>query len=38
MSKAFQRLLRRQIDDYMNDKLILLLIGFKKNHNGEHCF
>ena len=27
----------QQIEDYMKDKLSNLLIGFRKNHNTQHC-
>ena len=37
MSKVFERLMYRQIDNYMNDKLSLLLTAFRKNHNTQHC-
>ena len=37
MSNFFERLMSKQIDDYMNDKLSLLLTGFRKNHNTQHC-
>ena len=37
LSKVFKRLMYRQIDDYMNDKLSPLLTGLRKNHNTCHC-
>ena len=37
MSKVFERLMHRQIDDYMNDKLSPLLTDLRKNHSFQHC-
>ena len=36
LSKVFKRLMYRQIDDYVNDKLSPLLTGFRKNGNTRH--
>ena len=37
ISKAFEIIIYKQIDDYMNDKLSPLLTGLKKNHNSQNC-
>ena len=37
ISKAFEIIMYKQIDDYMNDKLSPLLTGLKKNHNTQNC-
>ena len=37
VSKVFERVMYQQIEDFMKDKLSNLLIGFRKNHNTQHC-
>ena len=37
MSKDFERLLYRQIETFMNDKLSIKLSGFRKNCNTQYC-
>ena len=36
MLKVFERLVYRQIGNYMNDKLSPFLTDFRKNHNTQH--
>lgn len=36
LSKVFERLMFKQIDNYRNDKLLPLLTGFRKNYNIHH--
>ena len=36
MSKFVERLMYKQVDNYVNDKLSPLLTGFRKNHNTGH--
>ena len=35
--KGFERIIYRQIDAFMQDKLLNLLTGFRKNHSTQHC-
>ena len=35
--KGFERIIYRQIDTFMQDKLLNLLTGFRKNHSTQHC-
>ena len=37
ISKGFERLMYKQMDYYMNDKLPPPLTGFRKNHNTQYC-
>ena len=37
VSKVFERVMYQQIEGFMKDKLSNLLIGFRKNHNTQHC-
>ena len=37
MSKVFERLLYKQIETFMNNKLSIKLSGFHKNYNTQHC-
>ena len=37
VSKVFERIIYSQVDDFMQDKLSNLLIGFRKNHGTQHC-
>ena len=37
MSKAFERIMYEQIDNYRNDKLSPFLTDLKKNHNTQNC-
>ena len=37
MSKVFERIVYQQIEDFMKDKLLNLLTGFRKNHSTQHC-
>ena len=36
-SKVFKRLLYKQIETFMNDKLSIKLSGFRKNCNTQYC-
>ena len=37
MSKVFERLLYKQIEKFMNNKLSVKLSGFRKNYNTQYC-
>ena len=37
MSKVFERLLHKQIETFMNDKLTINLSGFCKNYKTQYC-
>ena len=37
VSKVFERIMYKQIDNFMKDKLSKLLTGFRKNHSTQHC-
>ena len=37
VSKVFERIIYSQIDSFMQDKLLNLLTGFRKNHSTQHC-
>ena len=37
MSKVFERLLYKQIETFMNNKLSIKLSGFRKNYNTQYC-
>ena len=37
VSKVFKRIMYQQIEDFMKDKLPILLTGFRKNHNIQRC-
>ena len=37
MSKLFERLLYKQIETFMNNKLSIKLSGFRKNYNTQYC-
>ena len=37
MSKVFERIMYHQINDYMKDKLLKKLKGFRKNHSTQYC-
>ena len=37
VSKVFERIMYQQIEDFMKDKLSILLTGFRKNHNIQRC-
>ena len=37
MSKVFERIMYTQIESFMEDKLLKLLTGFRKNHSTQHC-
>ena len=37
MSKVFERLLYKQIETFMNNKLSIKLSGFRKNFNTQYC-
>ena len=37
MSKVFGRLIYKQFDNHMNDKLLSLLTGFRKHHSTRYC-
>ena len=37
MSKVFERLLYKQIETFMNNKLSVKLSGFRKNYNTQYC-
>ena len=38
MSKVFERLLYKQIEIYLSNKLSIKLCGFRKNYNTQYCF
>ena len=37
MSKVFERLLYKQIETFMNNKLSIKLSGFRKNFKTQYC-
>ena len=37
VSKVFEKIMYHQINDYMNDRLLKQLTGFRKNHSTKHC-
>ena len=37
MSKVFERLLYKQIETFMSNKLSVKLCGFRKNYNTQYC-
>ena len=37
VSKVFERLMYQQIENFMKDKLLNLLTGYRKNHSTQHC-
>ena len=37
VSKVFERIMYHQINDYMKDKLLKKLKGFRKNHSTQYC-
>ena len=37
MPKVFERLLYKQIETFMNNKLSIKLSGFRKNYNTRYC-
>ena len=37
MSKVFGRIMYTQIESFMEDKLLKLLTGFRKNYSTQHC-
>ena len=37
ISKIFERLMYKQIEEFMQDKLSPLLTGFRKNHSTQQC-
>ena len=37
MSKAFERLLCKQSETFMSNKLSTKLSGFRKNYNTQYC-
>ena len=37
VSKFFERIVYQQIKDFIKDKLLNLLTGFRKNHNTQRC-
>ena len=37
MSKVFERLLDKQIETFMSNKLSIKLYGFRKNYNTQYC-
>ena len=37
MSKVFERLLYKQIETFMSNKLSIELYGFRKNYNAQYC-
>ena len=37
MPKVFERLLYKQIETFMNNKLSIKLSGFRKNYNTQYC-
>ena len=37
VSNVFERIMYQQIEDFMKDKLLNLLTGFRKNYNTQHC-
>ena len=37
MSKVFERLLQKQIETFMNNKLSIKLFGSRKNYNTQYC-
>ena len=36
MSKVFERIFYNQINDFMKDKLLNILTGFRKGHSAQH--
>ena len=37
LSKVFERLLYKQIETFMNNKLSIKLSGFRKSYNTQYC-
>ena len=37
VSKVFKRIMYHQINNYMKDKLLKQLTGFRKDHSTQHC-
>ena len=37
LSKVFEKIMYKQFDTFMRDKLSKILIGLRKNHSTQHC-